>query len=455
MFYQSSCFASKHLPGLLLANMAPNLRASWHNNLRSLCAHPISEVSGALGDLGTLLPILIALTLTSSISFTNSLMFTGLFNIANGLVFGIPIPVQPMKAVSAVAISQHLGREETASAGLFVSVVILVAALSGILQWSSRVVPTPVVKGIQVGAGLALILGAGSMVKPLGWAHPWNDNRVWAMVAFLLLCITSNIRRFPYALLIFCVGIVISAIVIISSISHPIPYPQPFVSIPSLEQFRVGTLQAGIGQVPLTALNSILAVNDLALDLHPDMPEPGITSLGISVGLLNLVGAWFGCMPSCHGSGGLAGQYRFGARSGASMVALGVAKIALAVFFGDRLLELLRRFPAALLGVMVFAAGLELAKAGQSLNNGARDLNCSTGGQTGVLTKKELSEEARVERWTVMMTTVGVLLASGNYAVAFLSGMLVHYCFKIPKSWRMLEQHNDERRPLLNPRQVD
>ncbi|RAL59033.1 hypothetical protein DID88_009062 [Monilinia fructigena] len=137
---------------------------------------------------------------------------------------------------------------------------------------------------------------------------------------------------------------------------------------------KLGALDAGLGQIPLTTLNSVIAVNFLAADLLPNIPAPGVTSIGVSVALMNLVGGWFGAMPVCHGSGGLAAQYRFGARSGASIIILGAFKMVLGFFFGETLVGLLRQYPKSLLGIMVVASGLELAKVGESLNYGARDL---------------------------------------------------------------------------------
>lgn len=67
------------------------------HNIRTLRHEPISEISGALGDLGTLLPLMIALALQGSISLPTTLVFSGLFNIATGAAFGLPLPVQPSK----------------------------------------------------------------------------------------------------------------------------------------------------------------------------------------------------------------------------------------------------------------------------------------------------------------------------------------------------------------------
>lgn len=138
-------------------------------------------------------------------------------------------------------------------------------------------------------------------------------------------------------------------------------------------------------------------------------------------------------MPVCHGSGGLAAQYRFGARSGASIIILGLFKMAMGLVFGESLVSLLRQYPKSLLGVMVLAAGVELAKVGESLNNGARDLWEAAGPGAlggGGLEQRTLTEEERRQRWTVMLMTIGGLLAFKNDAVGFAAGMLCHWSYR-------------------------
>lgn len=164
--------------------------------------------------------------------------------------------------------------------------------------------------------------------------------------------------------------------------------------------------------------------------------------------MMNLIGGWFGAMPVCHGSGGLAAQYRFGARSGASIIMLGSFKILLGLFFGEELISLLHSYPKGLLGIMVLAAGLELAKVGESLNHGARDLwevldsrssnnngNGEGSGPNGSKQQRQLSDEERMERWTVMFMTVGFLLAFKNDGVGFLAGMLCHAFYHGQAVW--------------------
>ncbi|KAJ5692659.1 hypothetical protein N7462_002082 [Penicillium macrosclerotiorum] len=421
---------------------ATTLREISAHNLRTFKQHYVSEISGSLGDLGTFLPIAIALAVNGTVSLASTLIFSGFYNILTGLFFGIPLPVQPMKAIAAVAIARSFSSGSIAAAGIFVGACILVFSLTGLLRWFANVIPIPVIKGIQVGAGLSLIISACSgILRPLGWISPsWADNRIWGIVAFVALIVTNVYRKVPYALALFVLGLVFA--IIRAAVALHLPHFEiwhPWIVIPGPHQWRVGAVDAGIGQIPLTTLNSIVAVVHLANDLLPNVRTPSITHIGLSVAGMNLLGCWFGAMPVCHGSGGLAAQYRFGARSGASVIFLGVLKLIIGVLFGESLVDLLQRFPMAFLGVMVIAAGLELVSVGESLNtSGARDLGQPASGILGHAEQHlspVLSDEERHRRWTVMMVTVGLLVGFKNDAIGFIAGMLVHWAYEIPGWW--------------------
>lgn len=424
-------------------------------NLQVFKRQPLAEISGSLGDLGTFLPIAIALSVNGTVSLSSTLIFSGIANILTGLFFGIPLPVQPMKAIAAVAIANSFSNGEIAAAGIFVAACIFAFSVTGLLRWFADVIPIPVVKGIQVGAGLSLIIAAGGSISNLGWVTPsWADNRIWAIAAFIFLLVVNYFRHIPYALVVLLIGLVFAVIraAQINDLPNFIPWV-PILSIPVNGDWRVGIVQAGIGQLPLTTLNSIVAVVHLASDLLPDVATPSITSVGLSVSLMNLVSCWFGAMPVCHGSGGLAAQYRFGARSGSSVVFLGILKLFIGLFFGNTLVGLLKSFPYAFLGIMVIAAGLELASVGESLNTtGARDLKKNG---TGILGEYEqeiapvLSEDDRKKRYTVMMVTIGFLVGFKNDAVGFLAGLLCHWSFQLPVYLHRLRERRQEGRIQL------
>ena len=181
------------------------MRDMYIHNLNTFRRQPLAEISGSLGDLGTFLPIVIAETVGHQISLSTTLIFTGVFNILTGLVFGIPLPVQPMKAIAAVAISKPLTAGETAAAGIFVASCIFFFSVTGLLTRVTALIPIPVVKGIQVGAGLSLIISAGTKTaSPLSWTGPtWNDNYIWMIVAFVALLAFNKAISAPYALVVF------------------------------------------------------------------------------------------------------------------------------------------------------------------------------------------------------------------------------------------------------------
>lgn len=324
------------------------------------------------------------------------------------------------------------------------------------------------IRGIQHGAGLSLIIGTGSgLLSQLGWASPALDNRLWALVAFLLLLGTQTVARFPYALYVLVAGLVFSLIsVLTSGEAAQLPWfsfwrPQ-ILALEDFFRFRESSLTMAIGQIPLTTLNSIIAVSALSADLLPHLPSPSVNALGFSVAAMNLTGPWLGCMPLCHGSGGLAAQYRFGARSGASIILLGLFKLGLGLFFGGTLVDLLAHFPKSLLGVMVLAAGLELAKVGATLNRGLVEPDCGTHVETGTSAADGSSRPRRPgrpsaremdERRTVMLMTTAGILAFKNDAVGFAAGMLCSWAYRLSDrvtAWKLAKSAPSDTAPLLN-----
>ncbi|KAL9003243.1 MAG: hypothetical protein Q9188_003883 [Gyalolechia gomerana] len=412
-------------------------------NRKTFRQQPLQEISGAFGDIGTFLPIIIAYVANRSkpaIDLCSTLVFTGLFNIFTGLFFGVPLPVQPMKAIAAVALSRAFNKEEVAVSGLIVGIVVGVLSVSRLLEWFNRKIPVPVIKGIQVGVGLSLITNGGSMfVKDDDFFLSQHLPQLLQVIAFVGFLASNVFRRLPLALILLSLGILVA---LPSLINHPqalgIWRPHPFMPITN-PSFQSG-LDAALGQIPLTVLNSIIAVSALSADLLPNMPTPSPTAIGLSVAAMNLVGCWFGSMPVCHGSGGLAAQYRFGARSGASVIFLGLIKLLLGLFAGCLAQEVFQGIPNAFLGIMLIAAGLELANVGEALNTAeARDIsgdkdglfvNLPSHGWSNALAGEDLTLERRKRRWTIMLITAGGIIALKSDTAGFVAGMLCHWSYQ-------------------------
>ncbi len=317
----------------------------------------VRELAGSLGDLGTFLPLALAMALTCGMDIGLIFIFAGLMNIVTGWWFRQPIPVQPMKAIAAVAIAEGLSAGAIASAGLFMGVAVFTLAMIGGVDWIARSIPKPVVRGIQAGVGLKLAWKGVVWLSGLplmGW-----DSWVVALLVGLAVAMTVR-RRQPVLLYVFVAGLVLLGLAYPGAYAKLTPgWPRfHIVSIDGADWWT-GLTRGAIPQLPLTLLNSVIAVCALSSDYFPGR---GVTPkrMAASVGLMNLLCVPFGGMPMCHGSGGLAAQHRFGARTGGSVIMLGIFKITAGLLLGSMLIHFLQQYPVSILAVMVIVAGLSL-----------------------------------------------------------------------------------------------
>ena len=362
------------------------------------------EIAGSLGDLGTFLPLLVGMAAQNGLNFASALFFAGLFNLLTGLVFAIPMAVQPMKAIAAVALTEGLTLQQILAAGATVSLVILLLGLTGLIDWLHRLIPKSVVRGLQLALGLSLLMKGIQMVAGTGvWLAP--DSYATGLGAAVVVLLLFFSRRVPAALILFGLGLIVA---LQSQPDLPsklgIGFSLPQWTPLGWQDFVTAFPKAALPQIPLTTLNSVIAVCALSADLFPQRrAEP--RQVAISVGLMNLTACWFGGMPMCHGAGGLAGQYRFGARTNGSILFLGGVKLLLAVLLGSSLMAFCQAFPASVLGVMLGFAGMELA------------LVCR-------------DQTSRTDAFT-MLLTAAVCLALHHVALGFVLGLAMAWCLRL------------------------
>jgi len=77
--------------------------------------------------------------------------------------------------------------------------------------------------------------------------------------------------------------------------------------------------------------------------------------------VMNVVGSFFSGMPMCHGAGGLASQYYFGARTGGASILEGLIEIAIGLFLSQSIAIILAPFPMALIAGMMIMVAIQLA----------------------------------------------------------------------------------------------
>lgn len=319
----------------------------------------VKELSGAMGDWGTLLPICIGFMAVNGMHPAQFMLVFGLTNIATGLVYRAPMPLQPMKAIAAVAIAGSWSPDLITATGLSMGVFWLLMSASGRIETFLRNTPAPVVRGIQLALGISL-----------GWTGitMMADETWWLGIVALLLIAFMNRgeRRGPSALLVVLLGL--GVMVYQGTLEWHIPgLSLPTLSLPDPALAWKGFLLGGIGQIPLTLTNAVIACAALMREYFPQR-EVAERRLMFNMGIMNIGSSLLGGFPMCHGAGGLASQYYFGARTGGANILEGLLEVALGLFFGTALLNLFTAFPAPLIGAMMVMVGIELGKFSQGLH---------------------------------------------------------------------------------------
>jgi MFS superfamily sulfate permease-like transporter len=315
----------------------------------------LREVGGALGDLGTLLPLMLGVIAVAGLAPTPVLLGFAAFYVATALVYRLPIPVQPMKAVAAVLLTTQVSGAGLVAAGVTIGAAMLLLGVTGWIDRVARAVPQSVLAGLQLGLGLALALVA---VELLGTAP------VAGAAILVLLVALLPARRWPAALIALLAAVLLAQAVEVPGIGFSgdpaagFALPAP----PTLAELRQSVTLLVLPQLSLTLTNAVLITALLAGDYYgPRATHVTPARLSVTTGLANLLLTPFGALPMCHGAGGLAAHHRFGARSGTAPLLLGLALAALALAPGRLGIELLAAVPAAGLGALLLVAAGDLA----------------------------------------------------------------------------------------------
>ncbi|MCX7173686.1 MAG: putative sulfate/molybdate transporter [Proteobacteria bacterium] len=364
----------------------------------------LSELAGAFGDLGTLIPFVVAYVSILKMDPASLFLGFGATLIGAGLYYRTPFPVQPMKAIGAAAITQTAGAVALTSsmvigAGVATAVIWLFLGLTGLAKRLSEWVPRPALLGVIMGLGFSFMLEGIRMMA---------DH--WAVSAGLLALTLALLARsrFPAMVLLLIAGS-IAALIQQPSLADDLALIKPALRLPAFawpalawQDIWMGALLLALPQLPLTFGNALIAITEENNRLFPDRPVSE-HKVALSTGLLNLWSSALGGIPMCHGAGGMAGHVKFGARTGGASIMLGVLLLLVGLFFSDSISTLFRLFPPFVLGVILFLAGAELAI-------GSRD-----------------PHPEKVDRFIVLATAAFAVL---NVGIAVIFGFVAYHASK-------------------------
>jgi Molybdate transporter of MFS superfamily len=312
----------------------------------------LSELAGSLGDFGTIIPLILAVALVSDVNARYILLFFGIWFIITGLYYRLPIPLEPMKAVAVIVIAGSIGSAEIAAAGLILGIIFLVLGYGRFFETIERWVPQSVVRGIQLGLALLLLRSSVAFIV--------QDPTFFLLGIAIISCfyLLARFRSIPDISAIVVIGVGLIAGITLYGVPPVSLIPAPQLVVPVPADFTSAFATLVLPQVVLTITNAILATALLTKDLFAqDVPPKRFST---TIGLMNLISVPFGGFPMCHGAGGLAGQYRYGARTGGANVYAGLIFITLALFFTSP--QVLSIIAVGVLGALLVFVGIEMGR---------------------------------------------------------------------------------------------
>ncbi len=346
----------------------------------------VRELAGSMGDLGTLFPLALGYIIVCGMDPCGLLVMMGLANIVTGLVYRLPLPIQPMKVIAVVAIAQEWSPSMVAACGFAMGCLWLLIALTGIMKTASRFIPESVTGGIQLALGIILAMKAAGMM-----ASAW----LLGLACVGLVLVLRNSRRAPAAIVLVMLGLSIMALKgKLAGIAASAQWPA--ITIFSPDELWPSIVGAGFAQIPLTVTSAVIATAAL---IRQHWPQQAVSEhkLSLNMGIMNLAAPLLGGMPMCHGVGGLAGKHFFGARTGGANIIEGTLEILMGVLLGASIMALFGNFPLAILGAMMLIVSVKLMEPAKTL---------------------------RLNRPSAVLAVTAVGAVAVNMAVGFLAGML-------------------------------
>ena len=325
----------------------------------------LGEAAGAAGDLGVFVPLVAALVLVNGLNAGAVLLGAGVLVIGSGVFFRVPFPVQPLKALTAVAVARHLSPQVIHAAGLEIGIFLLLLSVGGVAERLATLFTRPVVRALQFGVGVLLMIAAvGLVVHPPSIfrgapGSPWLA--VLAVLTFAGIAWASRNGRYEIALLVLVAGIGAAWIA-----ADPVVIGRAqglsLAEVPSIGAFGTAFFLLVIPQLPLTFGNAVVAVVDTAHDYFGrEADRVTARRVCVSAGAGNLLAAAIGGMPMCHGSGGLTAHFRLGARTAGMNLLLGGSLLVLGLLFPGHVLALFGLLPVWALGAFLAFAGIKHA----------------------------------------------------------------------------------------------
>jgi len=185
----------------------------------------LRELAGSMGDFGTLFPLAIGYIVVNGLNPAGFLVMMGVANIVTGVVYRLPMPIEPMKVLAVVAIAQGWSPSMVYASGFGMGIIWLIFAATNLIGWIARITPKSVIWGIQVTLGVLLAIEALKMLS-MGW--------LLGVVSIIIVLTLRSSHYTPAPIVLVMLGL---AITFFNGDSQKVSVPT--LSIPSLTGFKL------------------------------------------------------------------------------------------------------------------------------------------------------------------------------------------------------------------------
>ncbi|MCF6249228.1 MAG: sulfate permease [Desulfobacula sp.] len=341
------------------------------------------EFAGSLGDLGTILPIAVGMILINGLNPAGLFLSVGLFYIFTGIYYGVTVSVQPMKVIGAYAIVTAASSGQVMAAGILIGIILIILGVTGAIDTIGKYTPKSVIRGVQLSTGtllmtqgIKLMIGSSKLQGFHNLVEPYlKIQSIGPIPVGIVIGITGGIltlflldnKKMPAGLVIVFLGVIIGLSAGTRegfaqlTLGFHLPQWLPF-GFPGKGDFLFAMFALVLPQLPMTVGNAVIANADLSRDyFKEDSKKVTYKGLCLTMGLGCIFSFFLGGMPLCHGAGGLAAHYRFGARSAGSNLMIGALFVILVFIAGSGILAVIYLLPMSILGILLVFAGSQLA----------------------------------------------------------------------------------------------
>jgi len=271
----------------------------------------------------------------------------GIAYLVAGMLFRVPMPVQPLKSLVVAALALGASAADVCWSGFIVGFLCFLLSFCNPNKYASYV-PRHLVHGLQLGLGVMLIT-KGLSGGLSGGELPWQTIFVVLSAAMIGISFYTDKPVMGW----------LATAGLSAGLWMALKNPTMGAVIPSDAVHFKTIISLVVPQLALTLANSIIGTADASAKYfgEPTAHRVRPASLLLSIGIGNMLSAAVGGLPFCHGAGGLTAHIKGGARTWRMNGIIGGLLLGLACLSLLLATNLIPAYPKVLMAALMLGTG--------------------------------------------------------------------------------------------------